>query len=82
MYVIKGHFRKHIAMETKLRTHNLTSKEASGYGSEKCIAAYLLKARTAESEKQPLIANGSETNLFLGNGSVNTFPRQLISMQQ
>jgi hypothetical protein len=26
-----------------------------------CIVAYLLKARTVETQKQPLIANGSET---------------------
>jgi hypothetical protein len=30
--------------------------------------AYLLKARNVEPEKQPLIANGSETKFFLGKG--------------
>jgi hypothetical protein len=30
------------------------------YGCQVSIVAYLLKARTAETEKQPLLANGSE----------------------
>jgi hypothetical protein len=30
--------------------------------------AYLLKARTVEPEKQPLLVNGSETTFVLGNG--------------
>jgi hypothetical protein len=30
--------------------------------------AYLPSVRTVESQKQPLLANGSETTLFLGNG--------------
>jgi hypothetical protein len=36
------------------------------------IMGYLLKARTVEPEKQPL----------LENGSVNTFPLQRMRMQQ
>jgi hypothetical protein len=31
----------------------------------------LLKARTVEPEKQPLLANGSEQHSFIGNGSLN-----------
>jgi hypothetical protein len=33
------------------------------------IVTYLLQARTVEPEKQPLLVNGSGTNLFLGNNS-------------
>jgi hypothetical protein len=38
--------------------------------------AYLLKAKNVEPEKQPFLANGYETTLVLGNGSVYTFPLQ------
>jgi hypothetical protein len=46
------------------------------------VVAYLLKARTVEPEKLLLLANCSETIFLLGNGSLKTFPRQLIRMQQ
>jgi hypothetical protein len=32
--IIKRHFGKHMAMDTKLRIHNITSKAALCYGSE------------------------------------------------
>jgi hypothetical protein len=32
------------------------------------IEAYFLKARSVEPEKQPLLANGSETKFVSGNG--------------
>jgi hypothetical protein len=39
--------------------------------------AYLLKARTVEPEKQPLLANGSEATFVSRQGSkINRFPLQ------
>jgi hypothetical protein len=35
--IVKGHFGKHMARETKLRIRNIISKAALCYGSENCV---------------------------------------------
>jgi hypothetical protein len=49
---------------------------------EENVVAFLLKAKAVEPEKQPLLSNGSEQHYFLDNGSVGTFLRHRIRMQQ
>jgi hypothetical protein len=44
--------------------------------------AYLLNARTVESEKQPLVANGSETTFVLGNGRETDRGKTSVARQQ
>jgi hypothetical protein len=44
--------------------------------------AYFLKARTAEPEKKPLQANGSEKHSFLGNGRETDNGTRPVARQQ
>jgi hypothetical protein len=46
------------------------------------IVAYLFKERTVEPEGWPLLANGSETTLFLGNGREMNNVTTSIARQQ
>jgi hypothetical protein len=41
--------------------------------------AYFLKTGTVELEEQPLLANGSEITLFLGNGLCSVARQQILN---